>query len=153
MLLLSTFGYCLLSAVFPLANAEAYLGALAATDHGGSTVWLLAATASAGQTVGKVAFYSLGRSSLNWAWVRKKTETVKWQARLAKWQETIHGKRWAATALLLASAFLGIPPLAVVSVIAGQLKSPLPLFVVAVFVGRTMRFAALLGGVDALVGH
>jgi membrane protein YqaA with SNARE-associated domain len=152
MLLLSTFGVCLLSAVFPPVNAEAYLGALAAIHHG-SEIWLIAVAAALGQTCGKVVFFLLGRSSLNWAWVRKKTESAKWQARLARSQAMISGNRWSATALLLASAFLGLPPLAIISVIAGQLRAPLPLFVVAVFVGRTLRFAVVLGAVAAIVGH
>jgi membrane protein YqaA with SNARE-associated domain len=152
MLLLTTFGICLLSAVFPLVNAEAYMGALAVT-HQGSQMWLISASAAAGQTVGKIAFFLLGRSSLNWRWVRKRTETEKWQARLERWQARIHGNLWSATGLLLASAFFGIPPLAIISVVAGQLRAPLWLFTVAVLVGRTLRFVVVLGGAAVLVGR
>lgn len=148
-LLLATFGVCLLSAVFPLVNAETYLGALAAAGHG-SHIWTVAAAAAAGQTCGKLLFFALGRSSLDWAWVRRKTESPRWQARMVTWQRRTQDNPWSVTALIGASAVLGVPPLAVISVLAGQLRASLPLFTVAVLTGRTLRFTAVLAGVSAV---
>jgi membrane protein YqaA with SNARE-associated domain len=149
LLLLSTFCVALLSALFPLVNAEAYLAALAALgEHPGT--WPVAAVAATGQTCGKVLFFQLGRSSLDWQWVRRRTDTPKWQAHLARWQRRSQGNPWASTGLVGASALLGLPPLAVISVLAGQLRVSLALFTVSVFVGRTLRFAAVLGGVALL---
>lgn len=148
MLLLGTFVVCLVSAVFPLVNAEAYVGALAVADpevH----VWSLAAVAALGQTCGKVIFYLLGKSSLHWRWVRRRTDSPKWQARLARWQRRTHDSPWTVTGLVGISALLGLPPLAVLSVLAGQLRAPLILFTLAVFSGRTLRFAAVFAGVTA----
>jgi membrane protein YqaA with SNARE-associated domain len=147
--ILATFGICLVSAVFPLVNAEAYLGALAATGDG-SRVWAIAAAAAAGQTCGKLVFFALGRSSLSWAWVRRKTETPRWQARMARWQGRTQDNPWSVTGLVGVSALVGLPPLAVISVLAGQLRASLPLFTVAVLTGRTLRFAAVFGGVAAV---
>ena len=149
MLLLGTFGVCLVSALFPLVNAEAYLGALAAVGDG-SRVWAVAAVGALGQTCGKMVFFGLGHSSLDWGWVRRTTESPRWQARLATWQRRTQNNPLSVTGLIGASALLGLPPLAVVSVLAGQLRASLPLFVVAVFAGRTLRFAAVFGGVAAI---
>ena len=148
-LLLGTFGVCLVSALFPLVNAEAYLGALAAVGDG-SRVWAVAAVAALGQTCGKLVFFGLGRSSLSWAWVRRKTESPKWQARTATWQRRTRDNPWSVTGLIGASALLGLPPLAIISVLAGQLRASLALFAVAVFTGRTLRFAAVFAGVSAV---
>ncbi len=49
-------------------------------------------------------------------------------------------------ALLLFSAATGFPPFAIVAVLAGQLRMNVALFLVVGTVGRTLRFAAFLGG-------
>jgi membrane protein YqaA with SNARE-associated domain len=149
MLLLGTFGVCLVSALFPLINAETYVGALAVAEPE-VQVWALAAVAGVGQTCGKLIYYFLGKSSLDWRWVRRKTDSPKWQARLAKWQRRTHDSPWTATGLVAVSAVLGLPPLAIISILAGQLRAPLVLFTVAVLTGRTLRFAALFAGVSAV---
>lgn len=149
MLLLSTFGICLLSALFPLINAEAYVAGLAAV-HEGSPLWPVALVGAFGQTFGKLAFFYLGRSSLNWGWIRRKTESPKWQARMARWQRRTQDNMWSVTGLISASAVLGLPPLAIISVLAGQLRAPVVPFVLAVFTGRTLRFAAIFAGIAAV---
>jgi membrane protein YqaA with SNARE-associated domain len=149
----ATFFYCIASALVPVINAEVYVSGVAAGIDGiatGASLWALACAAAAGQMVGKVAYFLLGRSSLNWGWVRKKTESERWKAALDRWQRRIGGRAWLAGAILLVSAFAGFPPFAVLSVIAGQLRVPLPLFVVVGFIGRTARFAAVLGLVGVL---
>lgn len=149
----ATFFYCILSALIPLFNAEVYVSGVAAgidSASEGVMLWLLAGAAAAGQMIGKLAYFLLGRSSLNWRWVRKKTESERWQAALARWQRRIGGRPWLAGAVLLGSAFAGFPPFAVLSVIAGQLRVALPLFLTVGFVGRTARFAAVLGLVGFL---
>lgn len=143
-LLATTFCYCIASALVPLINAEAYVGTVAAVFDGAG-VWAVAAAAAGGQMVGKVIYFLLGRSSLSWTWVRKKTESPKWQAALARWQRRIGGRPWLAGLVLLVSAFAGFPPFAILSIIAGQLRVPMPLFVVVGLVGRFARFATILG--------
>lgn len=148
-LLLATFGVGLLSALFPLVNAEAYVGALAAVGAG-SGMWAVAVAAALGQTCGKLVYFALGRSSLNWTWVARKTESARWQARTATWQRRAQNSPWSVTALIGASALLGIPPLAIISVLAGQLRTSVVLFTVAVLIGRTLRFAAVFAGLSAV---
>ena len=48
--------------------------------------------------------------------------------------------------LVFLSAFTGFPPFAVLSVLAGQLRMSLTLFLALGLVGRWLRFAAVLGG-------
>jgi membrane protein YqaA with SNARE-associated domain len=147
-LLVATFFYCVLSALVPIVNAEAYVGAVAALADAFSP-WLVAACAAGGQMVGKFAYYLLGRQSLRWSWVRKKTESPKWQARVANWQDRIGGNGWLAGGVCLLSGAVGIPPFAIVAVVAGQLRVPWPVFLLSGFLGRLTRFAAILG----LVGY
>jgi membrane protein YqaA with SNARE-associated domain len=152
-LLALTFGYCVASALVPVINAEAYVGGVAALldDAGMGTVWAVAAAAAAGQMVGKLVYFLLGRSSLNWHWVKKKTESEKWQAGLERWQRRIGGSHLLAGAVLLLSAYSGFPPFAILSILAGQLRVPLPLFLVVGFAGRLGRFATILGLVGFLL--
>jgi membrane protein YqaA with SNARE-associated domain len=148
-LLIATLAVCAVSALVPLVNAEAYVGAIAVANPHVST-WWLAAIAAAGQACGKVVFYFIGAQSLNWAWVRRKTASPKAQARLELWQRRTNDNPWATTGLIGVSSVFGLPPLAIVSVLAGQLRTSLGLFVAAVFVGRTVRFAAIIAGVSAI---
>ena len=151
-LLLSTFGVCFVSALVPLVNAEAYLGGVAVLSSNAG-VWSLAATAALGQMAGKSIWYLLGRSSLGWGWVRRRTESERWQRAYATWQRRTQGSPWLVGALVFASAVVGLPPFAVISVLAGQLQVPLPLFLATGFGGRLIRFAAVLGGAAFLVDH
>lgn len=151
-LLLTTIGVCFVSALIPLVNAEAYLGGVSLLG-GGSELWVLSAAAALGQMAGKVIWYQLGRSSLNWGWVRRKTDSAKWRSRFETWQRRTRGNPWLAGLLVFASALVGLPPFAIISVLAGQLRVPLILFVLTGFVGRLLRFAGILGGVAFLIEH
>src|SRR5690606_6428071 len=101
-----TFVYCIASALIPVVNAEAYV-AVAGSQFHGATIWAVAACAAGGQLVGKLAYYYLGHSSLNWRWVRKKTESPKWRERYERWQRRIGHNLWLAGLLLLVSATVG----------------------------------------------
>ncbi len=135
----------------PLINIEVYLVGLAAvspTDH----IWLLAAIGGLGQMLGKLVWYYLGANALRWGWVRKKVEKPKAKAKLELWQRRTNDRPLLGGLLLFASAISGFPPFAIVAVLAGQLRMNLALFLAVGFVGRTLRFAAFLGGGDLLGG-
>lgn len=149
--LLPTFGVGLLSALLPLVNIEVYLGVVAAT--GVTDVWSLAAVAALGQMTGKVMFYLLGRTSLEWGWVRRRTESARFQASLARWKERVGDRPVLAGVVVFVSASLGMPPLAIVSVVAGSLRVSFPVFVVMGVTGRVLRFASILGAVSWFVSH
>jgi membrane protein YqaA with SNARE-associated domain len=148
-LLLATFGFGLLSSAVPVANIEAFLAA--GTTQNAATWWALAGAATIGQMLGKVGFYLLGRQSLDWAWLRRRTEHgsgAKWWGRLNSMAE----QRWEVTWLVvLFSAFVGFPPFAIVSVLAGQLKVPLLAFVVLGSAGRFARFATIVLGMESVL--
>ncbi len=145
MTLLVTFFTCLVSALFPLVNAEAYLVAVSfATDSQG--MWLLAFVAAAGQTAGKILWYEAARRSLSWAWVAKKLDKPHTQENLMRWRERFDAKPWLWSSVLFVSASVGLPPLLILAVIAGQLQVSRIWFASTVLVGRTLRFAAILGG-------
>jgi membrane protein YqaA with SNARE-associated domain len=155
LLILTTFAYMAVSALIPVFNAEAYLAGVAATvvaDADPVKLWLLGLLAAGGQMVGKVLWYCAGRYALEWRWLKRRTSSPRWQANVAKWQRRIGDRWWLAALFLLASAVVGFPPFAVMSVLAGQLKVPLPVFVVTGLVGRTVRFSALLSGAHWLTG-
>jgi membrane protein YqaA with SNARE-associated domain len=145
-LLLATFAMGVLSAVFPLVNMEAYIAGIAALV-GDLNIWLVALVAGVGQAVGKVPWYEVSRRSMDWAYVRRKMENPDWQRRYERVKTTTDNRPWVGIALLFASSAIAIPPLAITAVLAGQLRFNRVGFHATIIVGRTLQFAALLGGV------
>jgi membrane protein YqaA with SNARE-associated domain len=135
------------SALVPLVNLEAYLGVRASVG-GIDNIWVLGLAAAVGQMLGKLVWYYLGASSLSWAWVRRRIETPKAEARLEKWRARTHEKPVVAGGLVFVSALTGFPPFAILAVLAGQLRMSLTLFLVLGLAGRWLRFTAVLGGAE-----
>ena len=50
---------------------------------------------------------------------------------------------WESAGVLMASATLGVPPLAVTTIAAGLRRTSLPIFIVCVIIGRAARFAII----------
>jgi membrane protein YqaA with SNARE-associated domain len=153
--LVLTFGVCLVSALIPLVNAEAYLVALGvATDPAG--LWLIAFVAGLGQTAGKLIWYEVGRRALTWSFTRRKMSNPKAQRLRKLWHDRLEARPVVSGSVLFLAASVGIPPLFVMAVVAGQLEINRVWFTIIVLVGRTLRFAAVLGGLawvmDALRG-
>jgi membrane protein YqaA with SNARE-associated domain len=69
------------------------------------------------------------------------------KAKSGRWRRWLQ-RPWAAGGVVLASASVGVPPLAVVSVAAGIARTPRVLFAVTCITGRILRF----GAVAVLVG-
>ncbi len=133
------------SAVFPLINIEADLSVRAAVASV-DAIWVMSLVAAVGQMLGKIAWYYLGASSLHWEWVRRRAEKPKNAARLETWRARTHERPVFTGTIVFLSAFTGFPPFAVLSVLAGQLRMSLTLFLALGLVGRWLRFAAVLGG-------
>jgi membrane protein YqaA with SNARE-associated domain len=146
--LLAVLGVGFVSALVPLVNIEAYLG-VRGSVAGMQNIWLLGFAAALGQMLGKLIWYSLGASSLRWHWIRRRVETPKARARLEKWRGRTVERPVVAGALVLLSATVGFPPLAILAVLAGQLRMNLAMFFTLGLVGRWVRFCALLGGADS----
>lgn len=143
-LLLGTLGFGALSALVPGVPIELWLGGVGAlTDRVG--VWTVAFAAALGHGLGKVPWYALGRWSVGWPWMRRQLEKPavgERYDRLVDWMQRHPG--WGQATMFL-SSLAGVPPLAVFVVVAGQLRMSLAACVVSMTVGRTLRFAALLG--------
>jgi len=140
------------SALVPLVNIEAYLGVRGAvsTVGTGERLWLLGLVAALGQMLGKLVWYRLGASSLEWRWVRRRLEKPSAQARLARWRARTSDRPVVAGVVLFVSAFSGLPPFAILAVVAGQLGMSVPAFFTLGLLGRWLRFSAVLGGAEWL---
>jgi len=147
--LLGMLGVGIASALLPLVNIEAYLGVRGSLADQ-PAIWVLALVAAFGQMAGKVVWYYLGASALSWGWVRRKAETPRARARLEKWRTRVHERPVFTGALTFGSALAGLPPFAILAVLAGQLRMSLLLFFALGLAGRWLRFAAVLGGAEWL---
>jgi membrane protein YqaA with SNARE-associated domain len=140
----SIFGASVASALLPLINIEAILAVTISQQDDHAVALVVAATL--GQMVGKILWYWGAVEVERAPWVRRQLEKPKAQATLQRWHERAEGRPWFTGGLLFVSAFTGFPPFAVLSVLAGQLRMSLTLFLALGLVGRWLRFAAVLGG-------
>ncbi len=135
-LLLVTFGYCAISGLIPIANAEIYLLTVSAgVAH--APLFLLALVAAAGQTAAKTAIFACGSGAIRLLGQRRRDQLGRWRAHAVRWKRR-------PDLVLAASATLGVPPLFAVSVVAGALRFPVRRFVAVCFAGRLVRFAFFL---------
>jgi len=138
-----TFGFAFLSAMIPLFNVEAYL--LAAAVASDMSPVVLAVAAAVGQMAGKMLYYLMGRGVIDVARLRRKsTAKGKWTERMDRLRDWCERHAWGPVGVTLLSAFSGIPPFAVFSVLAGSLRMPWWLFLTAGLVGRFGRFLVIL---------
>lgn len=153
MTLLTLLGVAFLSALIPILNLEVYLGGLAVfgEDAGVWDVVVLSGVAAIGQMAGKMLFFLAGRGVLLLPKRLRHDDArppsprrARAAARLVRWQERVEARPWLATGFVAVSASVGIPPFAVVSVLAGTMRIPVLVFAVAGLLGRWARFAFVL---------
>jgi membrane protein YqaA with SNARE-associated domain len=148
-LLVTTFFVAFVSALVPLVNIEAYLATVGAlVDQYG--LWPVSFVAALGQSIGKMIWYEIGRQSLKWPYIQRKIAQPKWQQHYQRTRDRAESHVLGAATLVFLSATLGFPPMAVVAVVAGQLRFHRWVFYSTTLIGRTIRFAALLGGISLL---
>ncbi|WP_427383177.1 hypothetical protein [Janibacter sp. G56] len=177
--LLVAFAYGFASALVPVLNAEVFVVAAVAANR--ATWYAPVIALTAGQTVGKVVIFEAARHGASWlpTWERRtgldaeelaegEEEVVKQDAAdapdglatrmrhtLRRWSarmlELLDG-RWTGGGVVLAAASVGIPPLAVVAVVAGVRKLGVVVFTLTCFVGRLVRFAAVAWPVVVAAG-
>lgn len=152
MVVLVTFGVCVLSAIVPVVNAEVYLVGLRSVLTPES-LWLTAFAAGAGQTVGKLVWYAAGWRSMESAWVQRKLDVGTRRRDYERWKRAFEARPLISRATFFASASLGLPPLLIVALLAGHLRLPLQWVAPMVLVGRTLRFALVLGLADRLLAY
>ncbi|MFJ3406871.1 hypothetical protein [Promicromonospora sp. NPDC090134] len=146
MLLLSTFFYSAGAAVAAFLALEAYL-AVAAADQTYPSV-VLAAVAAVGQITGKLLWYWAGAGTTRLPWLRSKLDSPKIAAAMTRWRDRTDGRPVYLGVVLFASAFAGLPPFMVMSVVAGVLRVRMWLFLSTGLVGRFLRFWIVLEAAD-----
>lgn len=144
---LSSLAYGFGSAFVPVLNAEAYVAVYAVAAP--LLLVLVVLGVSVGQTVGKVVMFEGARRGTRI--VRRKTARREPRdgalaRRLRRWNERmirlLDSPRGGA-ATVLVSATAGLPPLALVSIVAGASSQRRTTFAVCCLVGRAARFAVL----------
>jgi membrane protein YqaA with SNARE-associated domain len=137
---LASFAIAIVSGVFPLVNAEAYLiGVVLATGAEVPHAIVLAILVACGQMVANSVLFHAARGVTNLGGRRRqKLEERIMRARVAvaKWGN----KKFA---LLCTSATLGLPPFLLTSVAAGALEIRFRTFFAIGLAGRIVRFAAV----------
>ena len=156
-LLFGGLGYGFVSAFVPVVNAEAFV--VAAAAGAAALAWWGVLGVTLGQTAGKVAIFLLARKGVHRRFLRARPKRPArppaggWRAAVHAWSSRLLlqlDRRWVGGLVVLVSAAGGVPPLAVVAVVAGLRRTPLVTFIVAVLVGRLARFAVVAWPVAAI---
>ena len=134
--LLTTFAYCVVSAVVPFANAEIYLLSAAALAPR-ELALPLAVAAALGQMAGKIVMYLAGRGA-----VRLPGERMR--RALENVRATYTDRAAVGGLVLFASATAGIPPFYIVTIAAGVMRVPIARFITIGLIGRLIRFGTLV---------
>ncbi len=155
--LFTSVGYGTLSAIFPPANAEAYVVASQVSALAGAVP--VAVGVSLGQTLGKILlFLGVRRGRQSRVFRERRAVAVATPAgplrrRVRSWIVTLLGligrKRWGLPIVAL-SAVLGFPPLYAVALLAGATRMRLHWFGLVVLAGRLVRFVLIALGVDSV---
>lgn len=132
-------GTGLASAWIPVVNAEAALVA-AGLAMPASTALLVALAMAVGQTGGKVALFEVARRGAHRYSGRLRGGSGGLRQRMV---DQMRGRR-RTNAVVLLSAGVGVPPLAVVSLVAGGLAGRRSDFALCCLLGRAGRFAAVV---------
>lgn len=144
---LASLAYGFGSAFVPILNAEAYVAVYAVA--GPLLLVLVVLGVSIGQTVGKYVMFEATRRGQHLMRKRESkreprngpiaTRVRQWNAQMIRLLDSPRG----GAATVLVSASVGLPPLAVVSIVAGASSQRRATFAVCCLVGRLARFAVL----------
>ena len=136
------------SAILPvLLNAELYVIGMGAFVPD-SLLFITILSLGVGTVIGKALVFELVRrgSSKVRQTVERKPPRNAFTARMRTIGDRLLkliDRPYLGAATVLASSLTGVPPLAVVTVLAGASRQPLSLFLLMVFLGRTAQFLAL----------
>lgn len=147
--LLVLLGVSFVSAFVPVVNLEAYLVGQAAVAPGGVVAG--AAVAALGQMVGKAVWYELGANIGRIPWLGRKLEQPSWKQKQETLQARLAGRPWLTAGTLLFSAAVGIPPFAIMAILAGDLGVRRLVFWLTGYAGRFLRFLVTLGAADQVL--
>jgi len=116
-----------------------------------------------GQLAGKTLFYFAGRGVitlpkrfrkpvLEAAVTTERPRRERTVAAMKVWRQRVEDRPWLSVVFVGTSASVGLPPFALVSVAAGALRIPLPIFLIAGLAGRWARFVTVLALVQVSTG-
>lgn len=155
--LLTSVGFGVLSAIFPLANAEAYVIAMQVGAVAGGLP--IAVGVGVGQTIGKLALFLGVRRGKQSRFVYRQQDRMRarpasparlrFRSLMKRLLALVGTKRWGLPIVLLASV-VGLPPLYAVALLAGATQMRLGWFALVVLVGRLTRFVLVATGVHGL---
>lgn len=152
------------AAVLPVfVNAEVYVVAIGATVNSRPFLALLILIHVIATTIGKAFVFQLARKGTNKirmvdprpprnavsAWTRRtghrfaQTRLAQVLKRVNDWLLTLLDRRYSGGLTAFVSSLTGIPPLAIVTILAGASKQPQWLFLTMVFSGRLIQFLAI----------
>ena len=152
------------AAVLPVfVNAELYVVAIGATVNSRPFLALLILIHVIATTIGKAFVFQLARKGTNKirmvdprpprnavsAWTRNaghrfaKTRVAQALKRANDWLLTLLDRPYSGGLTAFVSSLTGIPPLAIVTILAGASKQPQWLFLTMVFAGRLIQFLAI----------
>ncbi|MDJ1158947.1 YqaA family protein [Chelatococcus sp. SYSU_G07232] len=133
--LVSLFLAALLSATLLPGSSEAALAAV--VGFGGAPALVAVAVATFGNTLGSCVNWGIGRFFAGYREHRRSPVRPEHFERAVSWY-----RRWGVWSLLLSWAPVVGDPL---TVVAGVLRTPLPLFVLVVGVAKLLRYLAVAG--------
>lgn len=150
---LTSVGYGVASAIFPVVNAEAYVVVSQVSAVIGAVP--IAVGIGIGQTVGKLTLFYSVRAGRDSRFVRHRRERAtaspkgplqrRFDAAMAWLLRLVGTKRWGLP-IVLAAAIFGVPPLYAVALLAGATKMKAHWFGLMVLIGRITRFALIAAG-------
>jgi membrane protein YqaA with SNARE-associated domain len=147
-LLGAAFAFGIGSALLPvILNAEVYVVGMGAFMPGSLLAFAILCL-GIGTVVGKAIVFELVRrgSSRVRKTVERKPPRNRFTAAMRRVGDRLLmllDRPYLGAATVLASSLTGVPPLAVVTILAGASRQPRSLFLLMVFIGRTSQFLAL----------
>lgn len=133
---LASFVVGFVSGLVPFVNSEIYLVAISSVVARPALVPIALLT-SLGQLFAKTILFYAGRGVFRIKMGRYETKVEAVREKFERWKNK-------TDLLILLSATVGLPPFYVVSFVAGALKLNFPKFFITGFVGRSIRFAAIV---------
>ncbi len=152
--LLTSVGFGVLSAIIPIANAEAYVIASQVSAIAGPIP--IAIGVGLGQTVGKILLFIGVRRGKDYPLFKHRTKVTpdkpvgrlrsRSRSSLSELLRLVGQERWGLPIVGLA-AVVGLPPLYAVALLAGATQMRLLSFALVVLAGRILRFVLVATGV------
>jgi membrane protein YqaA with SNARE-associated domain len=137
--LLGTFIVAFVAGFIPLINVEIFLVGMIALLNLTDMLWLIALVAAVGQILAKIILYFASAGVLKVSKGKRFTP-----AKIEKLSAKILQGGWKGDAVILSSAFVGIPPIYLTALVAGLARYPLVKFVVMGLCGRFARFSIVV---------